>query len=199
MKTVNPTVRLEDIVIQELANEILIYDAKSNRAFCLNETLVEVWKLADGARNIRQISQTLSEKFSSKVDDSFVLFALEELNREKLLAEGNSVNKTESALSRREVIRRVGLSSMIALPVISTILTPQAVHAASACPTVGTACRCVYSSVPPASTTSCVNTNPATAQGCESGSCICFYGTPSQACSVINATTVVCGGVCQQG
>lgn len=199
MKIVNPTVRFKDIVIQELPDEVLVFDAGSNRLFCLNRTISEVWKLADGSRNIRQISQAMSESFGANVDETFVLFALEELSRENLLVEAVSAAKPEKEVSRRDVLRRIGLASMIALPVITAISAPQSAHAASACPTVGTACRCVYSSLPAAGTTSCVNTNPATAQGCESGFCVCFYGAPGQACSVINATTVICGGVCQQG
>lgn len=195
MKTDNPKTRFESIVTQELADEILIYDSKIDRAFCLNQTLAEVWKLADGSRTSRQISQAMSKKFSSNVNEDFVLFALEELSRENLLTKEFSATNAEKEISRREIIRRIGLSSMIALPMITAVLAPQSAQAASICPSTGTACRCVYTSIP--GTTSCVNTDPLVNQGCASASCICFYGNPAFACSEVNPTTFVCGGVCQ--
>jgi hypothetical protein len=38
----NPKNRKNDIVIQELKDEILIYDLTTNKAYCLNETSAAV-------------------------------------------------------------------------------------------------------------------------------------------------------------
>jgi len=35
----NPTARKTDIIVQELNDEVLIYDLQIDKAYCLNETL----------------------------------------------------------------------------------------------------------------------------------------------------------------
>jgi hypothetical protein len=191
MKTANPIARFEGIVVQELPNEVLILDSEINRAFCLNQTLAEVWKLADGNLNIRQISQAMSRKFRSEINEDLVLFALGELAKENLLVRESFSFEAKDTVSRREIIRRIGYSSAVALPIITGVLVPQSTHAASVvCPT-GTACRCRYTSLPAA--TSCANTDPLE---CNSG-CSCFYGNPNAACAEATPGNFVCLGVCQ--
>lgn len=133
MKNENPAARFENIIVHELPDEVLICDTSNNRMFCLNQTAAEVWKLADGTRNIKEISRLLSKRFKSSVSEELVYFALQELSRENLLTKKAPLNAGFQYLSRREVIRRVGLASMIALPLISSLSMPKAVHAASNC------------------------------------------------------------------
>lgn len=133
MKNETPIARFDNIIVQELTDEILVCDTTNNRMFCLNKTAAEVWKLADGTRNIKEISRLLSKTFKSDFSEELVSFALAELSREKLLMQKIPVSETLQHLSRREVIRRVGLASMIALPVISSLTMPKAVHASSTC------------------------------------------------------------------
>ena len=51
-----PKVRVADIVVQEFADEILIYDLKNNKAFCLNETSSMIWQACDGKKDISDLS-----------------------------------------------------------------------------------------------------------------------------------------------
>ena len=39
----NPRRRKDEIIVQELNGEVLIYDLKSNKAICLNEVSSLVW------------------------------------------------------------------------------------------------------------------------------------------------------------
>lgn len=133
MKNETPIARVENIIVQELPDEVLVCDTTTNRMFCLNQTAAEVWKLADGTRNIKEISRLLSKKFHSNVGEELVSFALMELSKENLLAEKMPTNEVFQNLSRREVIRRVGLASMVALPLISSLTMPKAIHASSSC------------------------------------------------------------------
>lgn len=127
-----PLSRKENIVEKELANEILIYDFKANRALCLNETSALVWRLCDGEKSPAEISLVMSEKLKSPVSEDFVWLALDQLKKEKLLANGKSIERNFAGLSRREIIKKVGLASMIALPLISSIVAPTAASAQSA-------------------------------------------------------------------
>jgi hypothetical protein len=127
----HPAVRQTDIVIQELEDEILIYDLLANKAFCLNETSALVYRLCDGNRSVSDISQILSRRIRQPVSEDFVWLALYGLQRENLLA-GNFIMQTEfKGLSRRELVRRVGLASTFALPIILSLIAPTAAQAQS--------------------------------------------------------------------
>ena len=118
-----PKARTANLLEQNLKNETLIYDLVTDKAFNLNETLSIVYKACDGETTFDELKR--EHKFS----DDFIYLALDELEKENLLAE-----KYESkfkGLSRREVIRKVGLASIIALPLIIGITAPLAAHAAS--------------------------------------------------------------------
>lgn len=132
MNNMLPCARFENLVVQELKDEVLVCDLKSNQVFCLNQTAGEVWKLCDGKTEVKDISQILSRKLKTNVSDEMVLFSLNELSKHDLLADKVS-SEIIAGFSRREVIKQIGLSSMIALPLISSVVMPRAVHAASSC------------------------------------------------------------------
>lgn len=126
-----PTSRQRDIVVQELKGEMLIYDLKINKAFCLNETSAMVYRLCDGNNSVSDISKQLSKKLKSSVDEDLIWLALDQLKKENLLDNNSEVEIEFEGLSRREAIRKVGLASLIALPVISSLVAPTAAMAQS--------------------------------------------------------------------
>ena len=126
-----PIARKENIVIQQTDSETLIYDLKTNQAFCLNETSALVWKLCDGNRTVSDISDEMSKKMKTLISVDFVWLALSQLNKDGLLANNGEVNNHFSGLSRREVIRKVGFATVVALPVISSLVAPKAMMAQS--------------------------------------------------------------------
>jgi hypothetical protein len=40
--------RESNLVVQDLNNEVMIYDLTENKALCLNETASIIWRLCDG-------------------------------------------------------------------------------------------------------------------------------------------------------
>lgn len=137
-----PAGRKENIVVQELKGEILIYDLKINKAFCLNETSALIWQMCDGNNSIGDISRKLSKKLKAPVTEDFVWLAIDQFQKDNLLDESQEIETRFNGLSRREAIRKVGFASMIALPVISSLIAPTAAMAQSAgsCPTFGQSC-----------------------------------------------------------
>lgn len=143
-----PLVRKNDLVIQELDNEILIYDLKTNKVFGLNETSALVWQLSTGDKNILEIAQIISQKLKIPLTEEFVWLALEQMKKQNLLENESAIESHYQGASRREVIRRVGLASMVALPMISSLIAPSAVQAqsSSSCgtaPNIALGCSCV--------------------------------------------------------
>jgi hypothetical protein len=60
-------------------------------------------------------------------------FWLDELKKENLIEDNNSYVSPFSGMNRREVIRRIGFASVVALPVISSLIAPTAAMAQSVC------------------------------------------------------------------
>jgi hypothetical protein len=127
----NPKTRENDIVVQDLKGELLIYDQNSNKAFCLNPTSAAVWNLCDGTSSVSDITKQLSIQLKQPVTDELVWLAIDQFKTDNLLSESYQIGDTFGGLSRREVIKKVGFASMIALPVISSLVVPTAAMAQS--------------------------------------------------------------------
>lgn len=121
-----PLSRKDDLVVQELNGEVLIYDLRENKAFCLNETSALVWQACDGNNSIADIGKRVGS-------EDIVWLALDELKKERLVESGSLPTDKFDGLSRRDVIRKIGIGSMIALPVVASLVAPTAMQAQSAC------------------------------------------------------------------
>ena len=130
MNTYPQSVR-EDIVVQNIEDETLLYNLKTNKALCLNQTSTLIWEMCDGKTSISEIAEKLGEKLKKPVTEELVWLAVDQLKKEDLLENTDTVPSNFAGLSRREVIRRVGFTSLVALPLISAIVAPNAVQAQS--------------------------------------------------------------------
>lgn len=140
-KDIKPTSRKSDIVNQIYEHEILIYDLTKNKALSLNKTSAMIWLLCDGNKTISEIAGELSVKLKSPINNDFVWLALLQMKKDDLLENPEEISDDFDGLSRREVIRRVGLATLVALPMISSLIAPTSAHAASSLTCSGT-CRC---------------------------------------------------------
>jgi hypothetical protein len=136
-----PLTRQDGLIIRELENEILIYDTRNNKAHCLNDTAAQVWKRCDGQTTIEEISRSLTHQLGTPVDEKVVWFALKQFGRDELLEEALAVPPAylASGLSRRDMVRVLGLAAVVAVPLVTSIVAPTAVQAATCLPS-GTAC-----------------------------------------------------------
>lgn len=172
MPQIKPKARKSDIVIQEFGNETLVYDLSSNKAFNLNETSTIIWQLSDGSKTISEIADAVSKNFNSLVSVEFVWLALEQLRKEDLIENEVEIANLFEGVSRRAMIRQVGLSSMIAFPIITSLIAPLAVNAQSGF--CGGSCQCPNATVnfcSPAAgggTTNCNLLNPTATCRCRS-------------------------------
>jgi hypothetical protein len=141
-KAAHPLCRKENIVVQEIDGDVLIYDLIENKAFCLNQTSALIWQACDGTRTVAEITELLGKQFGSKINEDVVWLALDQLGKESLIQKEYKLNERFGGLSRREVIRKIGLASVIALPLITSLVAPLAIHANSACSSAGGACLC---------------------------------------------------------
>ena len=126
-----PVARKDGLVVQETADEVLVYDLNTNKAHCLNQTAAFVWKACDGNTSIDAISRRFEMEMGVKVDSDFVWLALDQLNGKNLLE--SELATTLSGQTRRDVIKKVGLAAVVALPVVASLTAPTSVLASSSC------------------------------------------------------------------
>ena len=130
-----PKARTNDLVIQNAENEILIYDISDNKGFCLNETSGAIWQLCDGELSIEQIANKLTTQMNTFVSEDFVLLGITQLTKDGLLE--TKTDTPNSNLSRRKLVKKVGFASLVALPLISSVVAPKAVAAQSCVAAIG--------------------------------------------------------------
>ncbi|HEY0004483.1 MAG TPA: hypothetical protein VGB17_06700, partial [Pyrinomonadaceae bacterium] len=51
-----PLARKEGLVVRELADELLVYDTRRDRAHCLNKTASLVWQRCDGLTSTSEMA-----------------------------------------------------------------------------------------------------------------------------------------------
>lgn len=134
-----PKARQEGLVIQQLEDEVLVYDHERFKAHCLNQTAALVWKHCDGKKTTRDIALALTKEAGSPVGEEVVWLALGQLGQSRLLTERVKLPHGQAGISRREVIRRVGIAAAVALPIVTSIVAPKAAHAIN-CRAAGQAC-----------------------------------------------------------
>lgn len=120
-----PLARSENIVVQELGREVLIYDLKTHKAFNLNETSSIVYRACDGFTSFEEL------RIKHQFTDELIFLALDELKKQNLIAEDQNYESPFAGMTRRQVIRKVGLATMVALPVIASLVAPTAAQAQS--------------------------------------------------------------------
>ncbi len=115
--------RQNGIVVQEMPDEVLVYDLDSNKAHCLNQSAALVWKSCDGSNTVGDIVNQFESNGRGKVTEDFVWLAIDQLNENGLLQ--NAVTPRFQGQSRRQVLKTIGLASMVTLPVIASLVAPQ--------------------------------------------------------------------------
>ena len=131
MSDLMPRARSEQLLLHDLADELLVYDLKRHKAHSLNKTAAFVWNRCDGKTSVTEIAQLLKQDLGTPVDESVVWLAVKQFDKARLLGEAPPRPAVNAHLSRREVMRRLGWSAA-ALPLVVTILAPTAAQAQSA-------------------------------------------------------------------
>lgn len=129
---VMPRSRTDQLVVQELPFETMVYDLEQHKAHCLNTTATLVWKNCNGRRSVREIRDVVSGDLDVECGDDVVILALAQLQRARLL-EGSQFAATSVVQTRRQVLARIaGIGGLaIALPVVTSILAPSAAEAST--------------------------------------------------------------------
>ena len=127
----NPVARQAGLVVQEMPDEVLVYDMDTNKAHCLNSSAALVWRSCDGTNSISDIMRQFEKSGGGKVTEDFVWLAIDQLNEKGLIE--NEIAPRFAGQSRRQVLKTIGLASIVAVPVIASLVAPQNAMAALSC------------------------------------------------------------------
>jgi hypothetical protein len=133
-----PKARTQELVCQSLDDEVLIYDLKHHKAHCLNRTAHLIFQTCDGTKTVSEIKRILTPQLGAQVPEEMVWMALDRLGKARLLEEAPVVTSGTN-LVRRDALRKLGIATVIALPIVASIVAPVSAQAES-CGRVGVAC-----------------------------------------------------------
>jgi Coenzyme PQQ synthesis protein D (PqqD) len=126
--------RRERLIIDELPDEVLVYDLDRHRAHCLNHTAALVWKLCDGRTMPRVIARRVQSQLDQPFTEDLVWLALRQLSKIHLLEEFGGLPAQLAGMSRREMVRAMGIAAAVSVPLITSIMSPTAVQASTCFP-----------------------------------------------------------------
>jgi|SRR5882724_1674884 len=134
-----PLARKSQLVTREVAGDLLVYDRDSDQAHCLNPTAAMVWARCDGMTTVAEMAQLLEDEMNVSAADEVVWFALEQLRKSRLLQDPFVRSARMQRMSRRVLMKRLGITAAVTMPLVSSIVAPTAVAAAT-CQPNGTTC-----------------------------------------------------------
>ena len=195
-----PAARSQDLLVERVGDETVVYDLESKDVHCLSPLAAKVFEACDGTTPLDEIAQALSLS-TAEVND-----AVAQLDECELLDRPDSpLVLSDGGSTRREAVQKVafaGATAAFSAPLITSIVSPSAAMAASGNPT---GCQCTMNS-DCASNHCCMNagSNEKCNDGCcaesNNGSlCQCTVVSGMGQCATINLPDPgACGsaGVC---
>src|SRR5690242_16004274 len=121
IQSMMPKARQEGLVLEEIGDEVVVYDKERHSFHSLDPTTALVWRHCDGQTSIPAIATWLSSKFGS-TSQSVVWLALEQLQRARLLCDQMPPARMENRISRRDVLRTLKFAGLaLLLPAVRSI------------------------------------------------------------------------------
>lgn len=141
-----PQARVDQLVSRSVANELVVYDERSQTAHALSPVAAAVWRACTGSETASAIADSL------ELDPGLVRQALADLDERGLLAPTPALAVTSATapapaghpvvgVSRREAARRLAKlgGAALAAPLVYSVAIGPAIAAASPCTATGQA------------------------------------------------------------
>jgi hypothetical protein len=139
-----PKSRLSELLVERVADDLLVLDQKNAVGHCLNQAAAAVLEKCDGTRSEEDIRHAIETEVGSPVAPVIVTYALQELGLKRLLEprNGESGERLESSSSssvaapatrirRRDLMKQMGAAALL-VPAVTTVLVPTPAMAQSA-------------------------------------------------------------------
>jgi hypothetical protein len=134
-----PLARAQGLLCREVPEGLMVYDLDRHEAHSLNQTAALVWRHCDGKMGVPELSALLQRETSLPAEEAVVWLALDRLEKAHLLQTSLTRSTETSGMSRRAVIRKLGLAGGLValLPLVDSLNAPPAFAQASAAETGG--------------------------------------------------------------
>jgi hypothetical protein len=121
-----PEARRERLLIEELGDELIVYDLQRHRVHQLNRTAALVWQSCDGKTSVAELKEILQEELSPAIDETIVWETLHRLGKARLLQDPVPRPAGKGSMTRRQALNRLGRTAALALlmPAIVSITSP---------------------------------------------------------------------------
>ncbi len=119
-----PLARRNQLLIEELTDEVLVYDLDRQKAHCLNRTAALIWNHCDGQTSIEELVNILERHSETSISQDVVWFGLDQLQKARLIERAVARPADKARLSRRELVKQIGLA--VSIPLVVSILAPTA-------------------------------------------------------------------------
>ena len=130
MRMMLPVARAEKLQVQQLPDEMIVYDTACHKAHCLSPAAACVWRNCDGQRTAEDISVQL-RKEGIEADEEMVWMILHRLSKLNLLAERIVLPQNAIFSSRRDLIKKVAAVGGVLFLLTATINAPTVARASS--------------------------------------------------------------------
>jgi len=124
----HPRARQNDILVERVGDETIVYDGERHEAHSLNRSASLVWQHSDGEHSVPQLAELLGSELGIEPDESLVEYAIDRLANAHLIE-----NAPAESLSRRDAVRRLTLAgaAVVGLPIVLSMVAPTEAMAAS--------------------------------------------------------------------
>jgi Coenzyme PQQ synthesis protein D (PqqD) len=118
-----PQARQDELFVERMGEELLVYDAKRHSAHRLNPTAAWVWSHCDGQKTIAETTRLLSDELQQPMDEELVWLSLETLDQAHLLSTPIQHPPGATDESRRAMIQKLAMAGglMFLLPAITPL------------------------------------------------------------------------------
>jgi hypothetical protein len=125
-----PVARDEGLLVEQVADETVIYDERTKAAHCLSPLAAVVFEHCDGHTSVNELAALATERIGEPVDEAGVVEALAQLEERELLDV-----VPDEGFSRRQMIQKSAAATAgvaFSAPLITSIIAPSAAAANSA-------------------------------------------------------------------
>jgi hypothetical protein len=127
-----PTARRDNVLVERLDGETIVYDLAADKAHLLNRAAALVWERCDGDVSVAELAEAIRSETGLPADDEVVHLALRQLQQANLLQDAAGP-PVPAAVSRRQLMRRLGIAAGFAftLPLVKSVTAPTPAFAQS--------------------------------------------------------------------
>jgi len=105
-----PLALKRDIFVENLPEEVVLYDKSNNKVHRLDKTAAAIWESCDGTRTVDELTHIAGVKLGAVSDRKVVLQALAELEKADLLEAGSVMIPDAGLTFRREAVGKIALA-----------------------------------------------------------------------------------------